>query len=225
MPLEISSAETTGAVVIQDADTELQNWTFVADGSRHALFPPGVASGVGDTYATSRAGCPMDLRYQPLTVPLPALAPGTYAVCHRSGPAPPRFMGVVTVRGPVTFRTYPADVTANAPFRIVFYGVQLAAGDAWGPAAAGVCNGTQQTVRPTSNRSVYQSAVEATHEGLARGQYSVCYYAGQVVVLNGSLAVQQPKLVGIAGIIGMLLPPACVCTRMCRGAHRALCEK
>ena len=189
------------ALTIPDTAVPLQNWTFVANGSGLALFRAGVAEGLGDMYAASRAGCPEALPYQPLAQPLAPLAPGKYLVCGRSAATGPRAIGFLYVTGPVSFRTVPGIVEAGTPFLMVFDGVQLDPGDAWGPSASGVCNGTRQPLSVRGNEP--HSAMESARLVLGSGQYTVCYYTGQTaVVLNGTLAVSEPGLTGVAAVLG-----------------------
>ena len=199
VPLAVGDAENATAapssasravMTLPDADIRLQNWTVVADGEAHALFPAGTVDGQGGLYAASAGGCSDALDYRPLATPLPGLAPGNYSVCQRSATAGAQYIGFVWAIGPTAFRTEPADVTALSAFRIAFVGVRLGPGDSWAPSATGDCNGTWAPVA-AGNGTGDAGVVEGWHRGLPAGAYTVCYsIGGTTVALRDAVVVR-----------------------------------
>ena len=200
VPLAVGDAENATAdpsnasrtvVTLPVADIQPQNWTVVADGGAHALFPAGTIDGQGGLYAASAAGCSDALDYRPLAAPLPGLAPGRYSVCQRSATAGAQYIGFVWAIGPTAFRTEPAVVAELAPFRITFSGVRLGPGDTWAPSVTGDCNGSWAPVA-AGNGTGNASAVAGRHRGLLAGVYAVCYSIGRTtVVLRDAIVVRD----------------------------------
>ena len=236
----VSGDATAAVVTLQDADMELQNWTFVADGQSHSLFPAGVASGQVGTYALTEGGCSDVLDYRPLAVPHPPLAAGNYSVCEHTGDAPAEYIGFALAVGPVTFRTAPSaqNGTAarraagsnvcplDAPCRVRFYGMLLERGDAWAPSGTGDCSDTlaPQPVGPVVNGSLYQSTVEAVHPGLGAGTWTVCYFLRPSMRPSGhsgAIAMEEAIVVEGPPFIGGALEPGVVVTAPVSGCGHA----
>ena len=211
MPLAINGTDnqteapanaTTGvAITLQATDIRPQNWTVVADGRGHALFPSGTLNGQSGMYAVSEGACSGALDYMPLATPLSPLTPGNYSLCQRSGAAPAQYLGSVRAIGPIAFATDPPALREGASFLISFDGVSLGPGDAWAPSATGpgrratpcaeLGNSTWMALRPLGNATARGSVTEAVHGGLGAGTYDVCYYIrGTAVLMPGTLYVQ-----------------------------------